>query len=61
MSQLREETRTNQALLKPLIYVQGFAKVHKKEDDILVWGLLVGFISFMIGLLVALIKEVKKA
>jgi len=61
LSQLREETRTNQALLKPLIYVQGFAKVNKKEDDILVWSLLVGFISFIIGLLVALIKEVKKA
>ena len=59
LSQLREKTKTNQELLKPLLYVQGFAKVNKKEDDILVWGLLGAFISFIIALLIAFIKEVK--
>ena len=59
LSHLREEIKINQALLKPLVYVQKFANVDQKEDDILIWGLLAGFISFLIGLLVAFIKEVK--
>ena len=59
LSSFREELKVNQDLLKPLVYVQEFADVSQEEDDILVWGLLVGFISFFIGLLAALIKEVK--
>ena len=59
MSHLREEIKMNQALLKPLVYVQKFANVEQKEDDILVWSLLAGLICYFIGLLVALIKEVK--
>jgi len=59
LSKLREELKVNQDLLKPLMYVQEFANVDQKEDEILVWALLGGFISFLIGLLVALIKEVK--
>ena len=59
LSTLREELKVNQDLLKPLVYVQEFANVSQEEDDTLVWGLLAGFISFLIGLLAALIKEVK--
>ena len=59
LSDLREEVKMKKLLLKPLAYVQDFAHVDKKEDDILVWGILVGFISFCIGLIVAFIKEVK--
>ena len=59
LSHLREEIKMNQALLKPLVYVQKFANVEQKEDDILVWSLLAGIICYFIGLLVALIKEVK--
>ena len=59
LSDLREEIKMKKSLFKPLTYVQEFANVAQKEDDILVWGLLIGFISFLIGLLVALIKEVK--
>ena len=59
LSDLREEIKMKQSLLKPLTYVQEFANVDQKEDDILVWGLLVGFISFIIGLLVSFIKEVQ--
>ena len=60
LSKYREEIKTKKDLLQPLSFVQNFAKVNQKEDDILVWGLLGGFISFLLGLLVALIKEVKK-
>ena len=59
LSHLREEIKMNQELLKPLVYVQKFANVEQKEDDILVWSLLAGLICYFIGLLVALIKEVK--
>ena len=58
LSDLREEIKMKKALLKPLAYVQEFANVDQKEDDILVWGLLGCFISFIIGLLVAFINEV---
>lgn len=60
LSKFREEIKTKKELLHPLSFVQNFAKVNKKEDDILVWGLLSGFFSFLLGLLVALIIEVKK-
>ena len=59
LSQLREDIQTNQELLKPLVYVQEFAEVNKKEDDIVIWGILVGFISFIIGIFVAQVKEIK--
>ena len=59
LSQLREEIKTNQALLKPLVYVQDFAKVDQKEDDILVWTVLGAVLSFIFGLFVAIIREVK--
>ena len=60
LSKFREEIKTKQELLHPLSFVQNFAKVNKKEDDILVWGLLSGLISFLLGLLVAFIINVKK-
>ena len=59
LSQLREEIKTKQALLKPLVFVRNFAKVNQKEDDILVWALLGAVLSFVFGLFVAIIREVK--
>jgi hypothetical protein len=58
LSDFREEIKMKKSLYKPLSYVQDFANVDKKENDVLVWGILVGFISFLIGLVVSLIKEV---
>ena len=59
LSHIREEIRTNMNLLKPLIFVQDFAKVDKKEDDILIWAILGSFLGFVLGLFISLIKEVK--
>ena len=59
LSHIREEIRTNMNLLKPLMFVQDFAKVQQKEDDVLLWGLLGGVLSFILGLFIALVKEVK--
>jgi len=59
LTKLRENIKTKQALLKPLTFVQNFAKVSQKEDDILTLGILGAILSFILGLFVALIKEVK--
>jgi hypothetical protein len=59
LSHMREEIKTNSELLKPLSFVQNFAKVNQKEDDILIFGILVALLSFIFGLFVALIKEIK--
>ena len=59
LSHIREEIRTNMNLLKPLMFVQDFAKVNKKENDILIWAILGSFLGFVLGLFIALIKEVK--
>ena len=58
LSQYREDIRTQKELLKPLSFVQDFAKVNQKEDDILIWSILGSFLSFLISLFVALIKEI---
>jgi len=60
LSQLREDIKTKQALLKPLVFVQNFAKVNQKEDDVLVWTVLGAVLSFIFGLFVALIREIKR-
>ena len=58
LSQLRESIRTQQDLLQPLVFVQDFAKVEQKEDDVISWGLLGAFLSFVLGMLIALIREI---
>jgi hypothetical protein len=59
LSHVREDIIINKKLLKPLVFVQDFAKVEQKEDDVLLWGLLGAVLSFILGLFIALIKEVK--
>tara|TARA_B100000214_G_scaffold141453_1_gene101129 strand:- start:8790 stop:9623 length:834 start_codon:yes stop_codon:yes gene_type:complete len=59
LSNLREELKVNQKLLKPLIYVKDFANVDQKEDDIFIWSLLAIFLSYFIGLFISLIIEIK--
>jgi len=59
LSQIREDLKTKQALLKPLVFVQSFAKVNQKEDDVLVLGILGAVLSFIVGLFIALVREVK--
>jgi len=59
LAQLKEEINTNQLLLKPLFFVQDFAKTNKTERDILLWSFVGGFLSFLISLLVCFIKEIR--
>ena len=59
LAQLKEEITTNQLLLKPLFFVQDFAKTNKTERDLLLWSFVGGILSFLIGLLFSFIKELK--
>ena len=59
LSKLREELKVNRDLLNPLVYIQEFADVNQKEDDILTWGILGIFISYIIGMILSIIIEVK--
>ena len=59
LSQLREDIKTKKELLDPLVFVTDFAKVNQKEDDVLVWTVLGAFLSFIFGLFIALIRQVK--
>ena len=60
LSQLREDIITKDSLLVPLEFITDFAKVNQKEDDILVWTVLGAVLSFIFGLFVALIREIKR-
>ena len=60
LSHMREEIKTNSELLKPLSFVQNFAVVDQKENDVLVLSILSAVLSFVFGLFIALVLEVKK-
>lgn len=57
---MQQEAKTNQKHLKPLAFVQQFVKVNQPEDDVLVWSILGGVISFLLGTFFALAKESQK-
>ena len=59
LAQLKEDVNTNISLLKPLFFVQDFAKTNKTERDILLWSILGGFISYLLSLIISFIKELK--
>ena len=59
LAQLKEDVHTNISLLKPLFFVQDFAKTNKTERDILLWSILGGFISYLLSLIISFIKELK--
>ena len=60
LSEYREKIRTQKEILKPLSFVQEFARVSKKEDDILIWSLVGGVISFLIAMFISRVIEIKK-
>ena len=57
LAQLKEDVTTNISLLKPLFFVQDFAKTNKTERDIMLWSLLGGFISYLFSLVISFVKE----
>jgi hypothetical protein len=59
LAQLKEKTKTNNLLLQPLSFVQDFAKTNKTERDLLLWSILVAFLSYLFSLVFSYIKELK--
>ena len=59
LAQLKEEINTNISLLKPLFFVQDFAKTNKTERDVLLWSMLGAFLCYILSLIVSFIKELK--
>jgi hypothetical protein len=59
LAQLKEKTKTNNLLLQPLSFVQDFAKTNKTERDLLLWIILVAFLSYLFSLVFSYIKELK--
>ena len=59
LSVMREEIKTNSQLLIPLTFVKDFAYVYQKENDILILGIIATILSFILGLFVAFVREVK--
>jgi len=57
LAQLKEDISTNISLLKPLFFVQDFAKTNKTERDILLWSILGGFVSYLFSLIIAFVRE----
>ena len=55
--QLKEDINTNISLLKPLFFVQDFAKTNKTERDILLWSILGAFVSYLFSLIIAFVRE----
>tara|TARA_B110000003_G_C16635668_1_gene528294 strand:+ start:1562 stop:2401 length:840 start_codon:yes stop_codon:yes gene_type:complete len=59
LSEYREKIKMQKNLLRPLTFVQSFAKVNRPENEILIWSLIGAFISFIIGVFIARVREVK--
>lgn len=57
LAQLKEDINTNISLLKPLFFVQDFAKTNKTERDILLWSILGAFVSYLFSLIIAFVRE----
>ena len=57
LAQLKEDISTNISLLKPLFFVQDFAKTNKTERDILLWSILGGFLSYLFSLIISFVRE----
>ena len=59
LAQLKENININISLLKPLFFVQDFAKTNKTERDLLLWNILVAFIGYFLAIIFSFIKEIK--
>jgi len=47
-------------LLKPLNYPKEFTKTKVAEREVLVWGSAIGFLAFILSIIIAIIREVKQ-
>ena len=49
-----------QDLIQPLDYVQEFTHTEIAEREVIVWGSAIGFLAFILSIIIAIIREVKQ-
>lgn len=49
-----------QNLIQPLDYVQEFTQTEIAEREVVVWGSTIGFLAFILSIIIAIIREIKQ-
>ncbi len=51
---------TNNEMLKPITFVEDFSHTTIEEREVIVWGSAIGFLSFILSIIISIILEVKR-
>ena len=51
---------TNNKMLQPITFVEDFSQTTIEEREVIVWGSAVGFLSFILSIIISIIIEVKQ-
>ena len=51
---------TNNEMLKPITFVEDFSLTTIEEREVIVWGSAIGFLSFILSIIISIILEVKQ-
>ena len=51
---------TNNEMLKPITFVEDFSHTTIEEREVIVWGSAIGFLSFILSIIISIILEVKQ-
>ena len=47
-------------MLQPITFVEDFSQTTIEEREVIVWGSAIGFLSFILSIIIAIILEVKQ-
>jgi len=59
LNKLIENLNSSTLLLKPLSFVKSFTQTNKAEREILIWSMLAAFLSYLIGIFLSFVRELK--
>ena len=51
---------TNNEMLKPITFVEDFSFTTIEEREVIVWGSAIGFLSFILSIIISIILEIKQ-
>jgi len=51
---------TNNTMLEPISFVEDFTQTTIEEREVIVWGTAIGFLSFILSIIISIVKEVKQ-
>tara|TARA_B100000902_G_scaffold18326_1_gene21969 strand:- start:17671 stop:18519 length:849 start_codon:yes stop_codon:yes gene_type:complete len=60
LTQKRSIILTNNNMFKPISFVEDFSVSTVEEREVLVWGTAIGFLSFILSIIISLVLEVKR-